>query len=224
MDDVVARPVARAWELTGGDLHDRGVAEAVRAEFIPLLEELPGHLGAILLVDRGRRLMRGVSFWTDPDARDAAGTILAPRIEVAIEVSQATFRGTWLFDVGFSRFRGKARVDSDGAAEEVDPMLVRVAVFEDGTAAEPAMVDLLRSHLATTTDLPGCLGSLMLVDRDRATVIAGSMWTDASAAERTTALAADSFRAIVEATGSTSPATQMGTFEVLVNRPIPRLV
>ncbi|WP_395694254.1 hypothetical protein [Nocardioides sp.] len=129
--------------------------------------------------------------------------------------------GPWDVDIAFSWLNALAlRVDR---STDVQSLCVRLARLEGGDAAEPHLVDRLRRHSSdSVAPMPGCVGVLLLVEPDVPATTAATFWTDATSAARTDRGSEEVRAAVVASVAHTS--TSSGIFEVLVSRPMTRLV
>lgn len=221
MRDDAPRPVARVWQMSGGDLGEPSFAKAYCADVVPMLEELPGYLGQFVLLDPDREVLRGMSFWEDEAAREGSTVVVARIVDALLRLSSATFQGPWNYDVVANDFRGILGRASQ--RREIDHLLVRSGTFQGGDMADPAVIAVLKKHLTTAVaPTPGCVGSLLLSDPSRPAALGASFWTDPDAAQRTLAHGAEALEIIASSTGSRS--SSIGIWEVLVNRPMARSV
>lgn len=221
MGGTAPRPVARVWRMTGGELDDRSVTEAICAAFVPLLEATPGYLGVVVVVDRERRVLRGVSFWDGEESRDGSRPAVLAAVGETRKLSPVEFEGPWDYEVAYSRFRGP--VTPPPGAGEQPPMLVRVGQIEGGDPADPGLVEVMKRYAATVVaPSPGCVGTLLLVDRDRPEVLGAALWADAVAAHRMDRAGDVAVQALAEGAGSVSFSRH--GYEVLVSRPMTQLV
>lgn len=219
-----AAPVARVWQLSGGDLHDPVVAEAYCDEIVPRLLDMPGYLGVLVVVDHDRDVLRGVSFWAGEEAQRRSHEFGNRAAEAVSSLASAHMDGSRAYDVAVCRFRD----DLDHASErgEVHHLLVRLGALEGPAFLDPARFDRLVEHVSTViAPAPGCVGALLLRDRVNPGVFGLSFWADPVAARRTEALGADLMRSLREAAGSeSSTSSGQGSYRVLVNRPMARQV
>ena len=208
-------PVARVWQMTGGDLAGDEVTRLYAAEFRARLEQLPGYLGVLVLVDRERRVLRGVSFWSDADARSASATTVGPNIRTIQERLGVRVSGPWSYDVAFSDVRAML-VRPDEVSRRV---LVRAGRLIGGDVAAPDLLDVMKRYAeGGVVPAPGCLGSLLLVDPDGPEVLMSSFWVDEHSARRMDAATSDAVDLVAATARSQSSDT--GTFEVLVGQPL----
>lgn len=215
MTDDDTRPVARLWQLTGGDLHDPAVARAVCELIVPRVRDLPGYLGLLMLVDRARSVLRGAAFWDGPESEEASRPFGARAAQAMVGMSSARFDGQWTYEVVLSRF--KDGLGGLSTMSQVDHLMVRS--LRGGGAEGPATgaVEALRASLTGCYALLPCAGALLLWAPDRAEVLAASFWTDLAAAQRGSALPLGRSEATVVPSDSTS---SEATYEVVVNDPI----
>lgn len=221
MDECATPPYARVWQLSGGDVDDPSFARAYCDDVVPMLEELTGYLGVFVLVDSERHLLRAISFWQSDETRERSRVVFTRVVDALTRLASATFDGAWDYEVVVSDFWGVLGARSQRG--EVDHLLVRVGVLQGPAVADPAVIEPLRDYLVTTlAPDPGCVGTLLLRDPVRPAAFGASFWVDADAAARTRDLGGETLRQVTRSTGTTS--SNVGVFEVLVNRPMTRSV
>lgn len=214
---MTTHPTARVWQISGGDLHDPVVAEAYCEEIVPRLADLPGHLGVLVVVDHERSLLRGVSFWTGEDTERLSAGFGSRAAEAVSFLASASMDGFRTYEVVVCRFRGGLGQESERG--QVDGLLVRLGVLEGSAIVEDeAMARLERHVVGVIAPAPGCVGTLLLRDRQHPGVFGLSFWDDPEAA-RSTEARSQQLLASLGASGRTTSSGQ-GTYQVLVNRPM----
>ena len=209
------RPVVRAWVLRGGDIGGPEI-DAVLVDMPERLEAIPGYLGLIVTVDRTNRLLRAVSFWKSPEARDRSTTFALTTMRDALKGLDAHILGPWDFEVAYNRFRTFAQRLELLSGRQV---VVRLVQMAGGQVAEEPFVSLLRDHIERAViPTPGCEGVLVLVDPDAPALVGGFFWVDAETADRTERVGNESLTAFTRATSSWSSTVER--HEVLLNKPI----
>lgn len=212
-------PVARVWQMQGGHLDDPAFAETFRSELVPRLETIPGFRGLFVLLDRERQVLRGLSFWEDDAAREESMGVVGAVVQEILRLTSAELTGPWSFDVVVSSFRGVLGRETEPS--EFQGLLVRTVRLHGGDVADPEVVRVISRYLGTfLARAPGCLGTLLLLDRDAPSVLGASFWTDAVAAQRTQNLSEEVIEALTSTTHARSESE--GTYEVLVSRPMPQ--
>ena len=202
MSGAAPRPVARLWEVTGGRIGEPGVVEAIRAGFLLRVEETPGYLGRLVIVDRDRRVVRGLSVWESPEALESSWASFAPIAEEMARHASATVGEPRTYEVVYSGFRG-VHTRSPTAAE-ADLMRARVVRFEGGDVASLWVAESLRKHTAeSVARAPGCVAALILVDAARQEGLATTIWADDRSRDRTTSLAREAMNAVSTAAHAT---------------------
>ena len=212
MTEVGLRPVARMWEMTGGDLDDPGLVEDFRAQIASRMGATPGYLGKVVLIDRDRAVLRGLSVWDGDEALESSWSLFAPVAAAMARAASATLAEPRNLEVIHSRFRGVR--GRQPKADEVSVMRARVGTLDGGDVTSPWVVDVIRKRLSeAVAQAPGCVAALLFCDRDTSTVLSTSIWADTTSVERTSSFFTEAFSAIAEASRST-----MGdgrTYEVL---------
>lgn len=211
MGGAAPHPVARLWEVSGGLVGDPGAVEAIRAAAVAHLAESPGYHGRIVLVDRERKVVLGLSVWEDEEAEATSWVSFAPIAEEMARSAAATAGEPRLYEVVYGGFRGV--YTRTPTAAETGPMRARIARFEGGEVASPWLTDSLRKHTATSVArTPGCVAALLMRDVDRRLVLAATIWADDRSRERSIGLASNAVTAVSSAGGATVDVT---TYDVL---------
>lgn len=212
MTEMGLRPVARMWEMTGGDLGDPGLVEGFSTRVGSRMGAIPGYRGKVVLVDRERAALRGLSVWDSEEALENSWGLFAPVAAAMARAASATVTEPRTFEVIHSRFRGVH--GRPPMAEEISRMRARLSMLHGGEVTRPWVTDVIRKRLSEAVALaPGCVAALLFCDRDTSTVLSTSIWADTASVERTSTFFSESFSAIAEASRST-----MGdgrTYEVL---------
>ena len=154
-----AAPVAREWGLSGGDLADPGVLAAISVEILPRVRLYPGYLGAVLMVDRHRSLLRSLVFWSSQDDLARAAGPGAAVVEAVLALSSAQLIGRHTHDVVWTDLGGlpSCTVRPGDASR----LLVDLGGVDDELDSVPP---------AALSRVPGSLGAVVLRDRERASV------------------------------------------------------
>ena len=217
MSDGTVRPVARVWQMSGGDLDDPSFVEAYCADVVPRLLEIPGNRGLFVLLDREQVVLRGISFWDSVESRERSLATVGLVVDALQRLTSTQFQGPWNYDVVLNDFRGV--LGQATQRSEVDRLIVRTGVITGGELGGPAVIEVLRNHTATSViPVEGCVGALLLSDPSRPAVLGTSFWVDAEAAERSQDLSTAARELIIASTGSTP--SGIGSYEVLANVPM----
>ena len=213
MGGVGPRPVARLWELRADGFGQPGVARAFCAEVMPLVEDVSGSHSRVVLVDRRRSLLRGISLTVNPDAWAGPSEIGSRIGDVIDRLGSATMTGPSQYEVSYARYRGvHGRAPTPG---EVELMRARVGLLEGGNVGTPGITAAVRNHMAGyVIDAPGCVAAFLLCDPERQALLGATLWADARSAARTLDIDQESYASIASA--SRSHRVDSGTFEVLV--------
>lgn len=217
MGDHAPLPLARVWQMSGGDVDDPTFARAYCTDVVPMLEEVRGYLGQFVMLDPEHRVLRGISFWEDAKTREASWVVVARVVDALTRLSTSSFAGAWDFEVVVHDFHDVLAAPSQRG--DVSHLQVRTGMLRGGTVADRSVVDALKEYqVKTLAPAPGCLGTLLLRDPLGPALLGSSFWTGPEAEARTETAGLAVLREVEAATGSTS--TSVGRFDVLVNDPM----
>lgn len=205
--------VARGWEIRGGDLDDPAVARAVREDVAPRVAGHHGYLGGLMLLDSDRRILRSLVLWDGLEAADDAAEdgVRVVAALVALTSAQVTARCT--FDVLLTRFDRLPPILA--GPQEGRRVVVRMGRLEGSGVAHPATTTRLGDLLdQQVTGAPGCVGGVLLLDRDRPTVTGASFWADAAAAAASSELGERALQSVADLAEATS--VGVGGYQLLV--------
>lgn len=214
-----ARPVVRAWTLTGDVVADRAALTDLRRAVTEHVEQMPGYLGKYLLVDASRSEMLGLSLWEDAEAREASEAAVA-RLAAERRTEGAEAMVEARYDVVVSRpepsFAGVA-----SPAAEPPRRVARVINLEGGDLGQDAVIEALATYAVNFVALaPGCVSTFVAVDRSRPAVLAMSLWASAEAEQRSAGSNSPLVQSVVELTHATGSRIQV--YDVLAARPMLR--
>lgn len=213
MDQLSSGPVGRLWEVTSERLCVPGAAEAFCATVLPVLDAVPRDRGRLIVVDRRRGVLRALTL------SDSTGTWIAPTAvmedigEALRELTWSSLRGPLPFQVLLGRFTGR-HPRPPGMAGAAG-MVARISLLEGGRAARPEVTEVARRHLEEVVlPSPGCVGAFLLVDPDRRSALAATVWADRESAAATVASGEAVLDAAVAAAGA--DLVDAATHDVLV--------
>jgi heme-degrading monooxygenase HmoA len=185
------------------DQIEAGIAR-YRDQLLPALDQVPGYLGAALLVDRGTGAGIGVTYWDSRESMQAseeAGTQLR---------AQATEGGTSVIDI--DRFelllqerRGEPQANTFVRVHDARVAPTRVDEFTKLTRERA--VPVLKGE-------NGFKAALLGANRETGRVLVSTVWESAEAREASNAAIADIRREIIEATGAEG--VKVGLYESAV--------
>lgn len=97
MADGGASAAVRVWEITGVDVDDRGLVNALRTEVTPRIQAAPGWLGGYLMVDRERSALISIGFWADAESLEASSELSTTMAQAVATLTsgQVAHQGRW---------------------------------------------------------------------------------------------------------------------------------
>lgn len=216
MSNGASPPVARVVTLSGGDLAVRAVVEAVRDEIAPRLDEVPGFLGMYGLLDPVGNVGHSVQLWRDQVAFDESAAAVESVNDAVSQLANAVEITTRRYELVYHH----PHPDVHGLRPswETHPA-ARLVTVEGGDLTDPEVLETMVTYQATyLPSVPGCLSALLLLDRERPTLLGLSVWTDATSAERTVEKTAQLARDIAAATHGVTGSAHV--YQLMVSVPM----